>query len=42
MIEEGPGYSENAKKQRAQLGMSEEDFKKYNPVNGTETGHLRN
>ncbi len=35
------GTSENAKRQRAQLGISEEDFAKFNSYDGTETSHLR-
>jgi phage head maturation protease len=35
------GTSELAKRQRAQLGISEEDFAKYNSLDGTETAHLR-
>ena len=33
--------SDVAKRQRAQLGLSDEDFAKYNSENGTETAHLR-
>lgn len=35
------GQSENAKKQRKQLGLSEDDFAKHNYYNGSETEHLR-
>ena len=35
------GQSDIAKKQRAQLGISDEDFAKYNSIDGTETAHLR-
>lgn len=32
---------EIAKKQRSQLGLTEEQFNKYNSINGSETAHLR-
>ena len=35
------GQSENARNQRRQLGLSEESYAKFNPIDGTETAHLR-
>lgn len=35
------GQSEFARRQREKMGMSEDDFAKYNMIDGTETAHLR-